>query len=271
MHRLCLPAKSGMTGNSISGPVRPGQKQTTLMNSPWIEILACLAAYTAGSIPFGLLIGRFVFGIDIRRKGSGNIGATNVSRTCGAKWGLICLVLDALKGLLPVWLIPIACSSTQAGSPAELIAVLAGTSTIIGHMFPCWLRFHGGKGVATSLGVVVVLAPIGSAAGFCSFVICMAFSRIIALSSLTAAVVFGCSQLIALRPDPFGEQLPLSLFCLAVPALIIIRHTGNIGRLCRGEEPKFRFGNANQNTPSDSRSVESPAHGDADPESQVPS
>jgi len=240
------------------------------MNSPWIEILACLLAYIVGSIPFGLLIGRFVFGVDIREAGSGNIGATNVSRTFGAKWGLTCLVLDALKGLLPVWLIPIALTSTQAASTAQLTGVLAGTSAIVGHMFPCWLKFKGGKGVATSLGVVLVLAPIGSAAAFVAFAVCLTVTRIVAVSSLTAAVVFGCSQMVVLQPDPFGELLPLSLFCLAVPVLIFIRHTDNIRRLCRGAEPRFRFGSASQNSSPESRSVKSTPE-EADPESQVPS
>lgn len=226
------------------------------MTSPLIEILACLAAYFAGSIPFGLLIGRFVFGIDIREKGSGNIGATNVSRTFGAKWGIICLILDALKGLLPVWLIPLGVASISATSSPVLVGVLAGLSTIVGHMFPCWLKFKGGKGVATSLGVVLILAPIGSAAGFVAFVLCTAMFRMIALSSMTAAVVFGTCQLIALRPDPFGDSLPLALFSLAVPALIIARHKSNIARLWRGEEPTFKFGSAKSseetsNTPTE--------------------
>jgi len=241
------------------------------MHSPWIEILACLLAYIAGSIPFGLLIGWFVFDVDIRQQGSGNIGATNVSRTFGARWGLTCLLLDALKGLLPVWLIPIALSSAQVESSIQLIPVLTGIATIAGHMFPCWLKFKGGKGVATSLGVVLVLAPIGSAAAFGGFAVCLAISRIVALSSLIAAVVFGCSQMVALQPDPFGEQLPLSLFSLAVPMLIIIRHTDNIRRLCRGEESKFRFGSGSRNTPPEPRPVESSGSEEVNPESQVPS
>lgn len=229
------------------------------MTSPVIEILACLAAYLAGSIPFGLLIGKLVFGIDIREKGSGNIGATNVSRTFGAKWGVICLVLDALKGLLPVWLIPMAVAQTEATSSGQLMGVLCGLATIIGHMFPCWLKFKGGKGVATSLGVVLILAPIGSAAGFVAFVIMTALMRIIALSSITAAVAFGAAQMFVLRASLFGESLPLALFSLAVPGLIIVRHKSNIGRLWRGEEPKFKFGSAKKSdeSPPDTPPAES--------------
>ena len=225
------------------------------MTSLVIEILACLAAYLAGSIPFGLLIGKLVFGIDIREKGSGNIGATNVSRTFGAKWGVICLVLDALKGLLPVWLIPMAVAQTEATSSGQLMGVLCGLATIIGHMFPCWLKFKGGKGVATSLGVVLILAPIGSAAGFVAFVLMTALIRIIALSSITAAVVFGAAQMFVLRDSLFGESLPLALFSLAVPGLIIVRHKSNIGRLWRGEEPKFKFGSSKK---SDESSPDTP-------------
>ena len=118
------------------------------MPSPWGEIIACVCAYLAGSIPFGLLTARYVAGIDIRKEGSGNIGATNVGRTLGAKWGALVLVFDALKGLLPVLLLPMLFVSAEFGE-ARLIHVLVGICTVIGHMFPVWLGFRGGKGVAT--------------------------------------------------------------------------------------------------------------------------
>lgn len=210
------------------------------MNSPAAEALTCLMAYLAGSIPFGLVTARLVAGVDIRKEGSGNIGATNVGRVLGAKWGLVVLVLDALKGLLPVWLIPTLLVPASSG---PLLPVLAGVSTIVGHMFPCWLGFKGGKGVATSLGVVLMLGPWASLASLGGFVFGMLTTRIVSLSSMLAALLFAITQLVLLRPAPFaGPALPLALFSLAVPGLIIFQHRANIGRLLHGEEKKFSFG-----------------------------
>ena len=211
------------------------------MNSPAAELVTLLVAYLAGSIPFGLVVARVVAGVDIREKGSGNIGATNVSRFIGARWGITVLILDALKGALPVWLIPLVMAG-DGSSGVMTLRVIAGVSTVVGHMFPIWLGFKGGKGVATSLGVVLILAPQASLAGLVGFFLCMLASRIVALSSIVAAVVFAGGQMIILSPNPFAiEKLPLSVFSLAVPSLIVIRHRSNIGRLIRGEEARFRF------------------------------
>ncbi len=117
--------------------------------------VAFVAAYLVGSLPFGLLIGRYVAGVDIRQAGSGNIGATNVARVLGKRLGLIVLILDCLKGALPTAILP-GLLSDSAGFRLHL-AVVSGTAAILGHMFPCWLKFRGGKGVATALGVA--LAP----------------------------------------------------------------------------------------------------------------
>ena len=184
------------------------------MERPWMELATFVAAYLAGSIPFGLLIARVFRGIDIRAHGSGNIGATNVSRVLGAKWGSACLILDTLKGLLPVLLIPRAL--VEPSSPNfQLLSVLAGVATIVGHMFPCWLGFRGGKGVATSLGVVLVLGPWGSLAAFATFVLGMLVGRIVSLSSILAALAFAITQMVVLHPDAFAaEKLPVSVFCL---------------------------------------------------------
>jgi len=216
------------------------------MGSPWAELAAIAAGYLAGTIPFGLLLARLVAGVDIRREGSGNIGATNVARVLGAKCGIAVLVLDALKGLLPVWLVPLALLE-PASTGFGLLRVLVGVATVLGHMFPVWLRFRGGKGVATSLGVVLVLAPLGSLAGLAGFALCMLASRIVALSSIVAAIIFTAGQMVILSPNPFDpEKLPLSMFSLAVPTLIILQHRANIRRILRGEEKQFRFGGSRQ-------------------------
>lgn len=216
------------------------------MTSPLAEIITIAAAYLCGSIPFGLLIARGVAGIDIREAGSKNIGATNVGRVLGAKWGVAALLLDALKGLLPVVLIP-RCFAESGTGWFDLLQVVAGVSAVIGHMFPVWLNFRGGKGVATSLGVVTVLTPIGSLAAFGGFALCMLASRIVALSSIVAALIFAIGQMFILQPNPFAtEKLPLSVFSLAVPALIVLQHRTNIGRLLRGEEKRFSFGKSKE-------------------------
>lgn len=227
------------------------------MDSPLAEIAAFAGAYFAGSIPFGLLIARVVRGIDIRQHGSGNIGATNVGRVLGARWGMACLVLDALKGLFPVWLIPLALVAPTDDRFLSL-RVLAGVATILGHMFPCWLGFRGGKGVATSLGVVLLLGPVGSLAAFVTFALSMIIWRIVSLSSILGSLAFAVAQMIWLRPDPFGATTwPVAAFSLAVPALIVVRHWSNIGRLLRGQEAQFRFGK--KETPPQADEPQKPA------------
>ena len=204
-----------------------------------MSFLLALTSYLAGSIPFGLMIGRAVKGIDLRQHGSGNIGATNAGRVLGKKWGLICLVLDAMKGLLPVKFLP--AMLFAANEPAlPHLAVLAGVSTIVGHMFSCWLGFRGGKGVATSLGVVAMLSPWGLLAGAIAFFSTVAIWRIISLSSMLAAITFGAYQLATLKPSPFAsETWSQGLFAIAVPLLIVFQHRSNVRRLLKSEEPQF--------------------------------
>lgn len=202
-------------------------------------VVLVVASYLAGSIPFGLIIGRAVKGVDLREHGSGNIGATNAGRVLGKKWGLICLILDACKGLAPVLLFPRWICGVDSSTPGELqdLAVLSGVATIVGHMFSCWLGFRGGKGVATSLGVVTMLSPWGLLASFIAFAITLATTRIVSLSSMIAAVGFGLFYLMPAPWSPHG--LSFGLFSAAVPLLILLQHRSNIKRLLRGEEPRF--------------------------------
>lgn len=216
--------------------------------------LILFGAYWAGSLPFGLFVARAVKGIDIRQHGSKNIGATNVTRVIGAKWGAVCFLLDVLKGALPVWLLPL--FLLEAHDPNRTHwQVAAGLLTILGHMFPVWLGFRGGKGVATALGVVAMLAPISTAITFGVFIACFLTTRIVAISSILATIVFAILEMVRLSPQPFREsQWSLAAFSLAVPALIIFRHRSNIGRLLRGEENRFEFGRKKNDATSDAQS-----------------
>lgn len=207
-----------------------------------------LASYLTGSIPFGLIIGRTVKGIDLRDYGSGNIGATNAGRVLGKKWGLICLVLDALKGLLPVAFFPAwICGASQSPGSLQDLAMLAGGATVVGHMFPCWLGFRGGKGVATSLGVVAMLSPWGLLAAAITFFATFAATRIVSLSSILAAACFGAFYWTPYSPHTFS----FGLFSAAVPLLIIFQHRANLGRLIRGQEPRFEFKERRAEPPDD--------------------
>jgi len=206
--------------------------------------LALIGGYLLGSIPFGLLIGWKVGKIDLREHGSGNIGATNVGRTLGAKWGFVALGLDALKGLLPVLLAPLLLGglSTEA---APHLGVFAGVGAVLGHMFPCWLGFRGGKGVATALGVVAMLAPLSTLLAAGVFAVTFAVSRIVSLGSMLAAITFAVAQFWQLGPAPFSKNTwSIAAFSIAVPLLILVRHRENVKRLLQGTENRFGSGSS---------------------------
>lgn len=213
-------------------------------------------SFLIGSIPFGLLIARAVAGIDLRQAGSGNIGATNVTRVVGKTWGAVVLLLDALKGALPAGLLPL-----LLAIPAEQqlhAAVLGGLMAILGHMFSPWLKFRGGKGVATAMGAVSVLAPVGLVVAFVVFVLLVSATRIVSVGSISAAVAFAITQVIVLQPDLWSSQRwSLTAFSLGVPALIVFQHRSNIRRLLRGQEHAFRKSSKPATAP--------PAAGDAPP------
>jgi len=205
--------------------------------NPFLAV--ALLSYFAGSIPFGFLIGKFFKGIDLRDHGSGNIGATNAGRVLGKKWGIVCLILDALKGLLPVAFFP-QCFFASDSPWLHHVTVLAGVMTIVGHMFPCWLGFRGGKGVATSLGVLTILSPWGVAVAAGLFFVTLAIARYVSLSSMLAALGYAGFEFWRLQPSPFSEATwSRAGFAVLVPMLIIIQHRSNIRRLLGGEEPKL--------------------------------
>ncbi len=200
----------------------------------------CLIATVVGGIPFGYLVGRLVLKDDIRLHGSGNIGATNVARVLGWKWGGLVLFLDAMKGLGPTLAAKLFLPSSIAADSVQFAVILTGICAIVGHMYPIWLRLRGGKGVATALGVVLVISPMATGVAFLLFVVAIAATRIVALSSIIAAIGFAVTQFTLLGKTALNVQnLPLAVFSVIVPLLIIWRHRSNIVRLWRGEEKKI--------------------------------
>ncbi|HQX48652.1 MAG TPA: glycerol-3-phosphate 1-O-acyltransferase PlsY [Planctomycetaceae bacterium] len=202
----------------------------------------CAIGFLVGGIPFGYLTGRLVLKDDIRKHGSGNIGATNVGRILGWKWGSGVLFLDALKGLLPTLAAKLILNQRGSEELINLAAILTGICCILGHMYPIWLRLRGGKGVATGLGVVLVIAPLASGVALAVFLIVFALKRIVGLASVVAAVAFSITQLVRLGNDAWTfEQLPMTLFSTLVPALIVWKHRSNLVRILRGDEPPMKM------------------------------
>jgi glycerol-3-phosphate acyltransferase PlsY len=206
------------------------------MNYPTL-IAVAVCSYLLGSIPFGYILVRVFQGIDVRSIGSGNIGATNVARTGGKGLAIATLVLDAFKGWLPVFLV-LTIPGIATSGPAQLhtLASLAGLVAALGHMFPVWLGFKGGKGVATGLGVFLALAPKAVLISIVLFAAIVAFTRYVSLGSILAAATFPVA-LWWLEGDKFPA--PALAMCAAVALLVILRHHQNIGRLLAGTESRF--------------------------------
>ena len=220
-----------------------------------LTVLCCLIAFVVGGIPFGYLVGRAILKDDIRNHGSGNIGATNVARVIGWKWGSLVLVLDAIKGLLPTLSAKLFIASKFSADAAQTATILAGITAILGHMYPIWLKLRGGKGVATALGVVLVISPVASLVALILFLIVVGATKIVAAASIVAATGFAITQLVLLGSHALEVvKLPLTLFSVIVPALIVWKHRSNIGRIIRGEEN--RIGKRSQ--PSSTTSSETP-------------
>ncbi|HEX9145897.1 MAG TPA: glycerol-3-phosphate 1-O-acyltransferase PlsY [Candidatus Binatia bacterium] len=182
-------------------------------------------AYLLGSIPTGFILGAWA-GVDVRRSGSGNVGATNVARVLGKRQGIYTLIADVGKGFIPVFI------TLQLGFTTT-IAVFVGIAVFLGHLFSLFLRFKGGKGVATTLGVLLALAPLATLILILLFAVVMLVSRTVSLSSMIAAaaapIVFWC----------FSYAAVLIAASAFLAGMIILRHRSNIQRLLAGTEPKF--------------------------------
>jgi glycerol-3-phosphate acyltransferase PlsY len=195
----------------------------------------CVMAYLLGSIPFGYLVVRIGQGRDIRAAGSGNIGAANVTRTVGKGWGVLTLLLDAGKGFLAVWL--------AATFDNVTWMVLAALAAILGHMFTPWLKFRGGKGVATGVGAFLLISWHAVLGAFVVWVLVMIGFRYVSLASMTAAAALP-PLIYLLYAPPHAPPDAVTFGAVAAAVLIIWKHRPNIARLIAGTEPKLKLGGA---------------------------
>src|ERR1700719_4560210 len=196
----------------------------------WIPV----AAYLIGSIPFGIVLAKMFGGVDVRKAGSGNIGATNVARVAGPLPGILTLLLDAAKGAAAVWL------AARFSNESATWMVIAALAALLGHCFPVWLKFRGGKGVATAAGVFLMLSPLALLGSMMVFILVVAFWRYVSLGSISAAASMPLLIYLLWAPR-HAPPLAVTFGALAAAVLIIYKHDANIQRLVEGEEPKFSF------------------------------
>lgn len=186
------------------------------------------ASYFLGSIPFGYLIVKCTQGKDIRQVGSGNVGATNVLRIAGKTWGILTLLLDAAKGALAVY-------GTQIFLGAESAMVLSAVMAVLGHMFTPFLHFRGGKGVATALGALLIVAPIAVLISLLVFLLTVALSRFISVGSMAAAISFPLWTVL------LQYETAVVIIAVLLAILILWRHSSNVRRLLQGTENRFSW------------------------------
>jgi glycerol-3-phosphate acyltransferase PlsY len=193
-----------------------------------------MVSYLLGSIPFGLLVGGVFGGKDVRKTGSGNIGATNVSRVAGPFAGILTLALDAAKGAVAVM-----AAGRLTGDSATWM-MIAGIMALLGHCYPLWLRFKGGKGVATAAGVFGVLCPLAMFSALAVFLLVVIFWRFVSLGSLAAAAAIPLLMYFLWAPH-HAPPLAVSFGSLGISTLVIYKHDANMQRLFEGTETKFSF------------------------------
>lgn len=198
------------------------------------EVLVIILAYLIGSVPTSVWVSNRFFGIDIRDYGSGNAGATNVYRVLGSRWGTFVMIMDMLKGMAAVqlaWLLP---AYVDQDLQFQNLQTGLGLAAVLGHIFPIWADFRGGKGVATVFGMVLGISPITAVGCVAVFLIVLYLTRFVSLSSILASIAFPIFILVI-----FNVDNPLyRVFAIAVALIVLLTHQKNIGRLLRGEESK---------------------------------
>jgi glycerol-3-phosphate acyltransferase PlsY len=206
-----------------------------MVNAIAIKInLIPVIAYLLGSIPFGLILGKLFGGKDVRKTGSGNIGATNVVRAAGMTAGVLTLILDVAKGAAAVLL------AARLSNDSATWMMIAALAALVGHCFPVWLKFKGGKGVATAAGVFLVLCPEAFLGAVVLFIIVMLFWHFVSLGSVAAAAAMPLLIYLFWAPH-HAPPLVITFGALAAALLIIYKHKGNLQRLVEGVEPRFSF------------------------------
>ena len=193
--------------------------------------ISILLSYLVGSVPFGYIIAKVVKGVDIREHGSGNIGATNVARVVGKGAGIVTLILDILKGLIVVTLIPLLVS----GSRPDLVQISCALAVVAGHNWTVFLRFRGGKGVATTAGALIGLVPTVFLSAFCVWLIVFVITKYVSLSSIIAGISMFLFLII------YKEPISFQLLGVVVAVTGILRHKENIKRLLAGKETRFKL------------------------------
>jgi acyl phosphate:glycerol-3-phosphate acyltransferase len=199
------------------------------------HLLLVAGAYLLGSIPFGLILAKLFGGTDVRKEGSGNIGATNVARVVGPLAGIATLILDIAKGAVAVL------AAERASNDSATWMMLAGLAALVGHCYPVWLKFKGGKGVATAAGIFLVLSPWAFLCAAILFVLVVAYWGYVSLGSISAAASMPLLLYFFWAPH-HAPPLVITFGSLAAALLIGYKHDGNIQRLVEGVEPKFAFG-----------------------------
>jgi len=198
------------------------------------ELLLIILAYLIGSVPTSVWVSQYFFGIDIREYGSGNAGATNTYRVLGPKWGTTVMIADMLKGMLAVKLALLLPQYSDSHTGLTNLQIILGLAAVVGHVFPIWADFRGGKGVATLFGLVLGISPITAICCSGVFLLVLYLTRFVSLSSIFASIAFPVFILVIFNVDNDIYRV----FAIAVALLVILTHQKNIGRLLKGSESK---------------------------------
>jgi glycerol-3-phosphate acyltransferase PlsY len=221
------------------------------------SILAVAAGYLLGAVPFAYLIVRARKGLDIRTVGSGNVGATNAGRVLGFRYFLLIFALDVLKGLLPTLLLPRLAAAISSGAVSPALPVFVALATILGHNFPIYLGFKGGKGVATSLGAMFALDPAASASAAVMFLFSLQVTRYVSMSSVLGAIAFGGVHFLQVEHPFEPAQWPMTAVTILLVVMLVYRHRANLVRIGKGTEPTVNL--SRRRRPADAHATDRPS------------